>query len=153
MSTGQARRAMNLSAQHTGRIMPIWWRSRRSTTPRMCCGSTKTSSRIRPLITPRLSLLGNRPRVLPTDGDRYVLRHEGSQDIWTLVGYRVGSGSVSRCQADGRRCSVATAPRQVVWSDPSAPDHVLPARRSYAAFDSLGNDGFHPASTGAYATC
>jgi hypothetical protein len=27
-------------------------------------------------------------RVLVSDGDRYVLRHEEAQDVWTLTGYR-----------------------------------------------------------------
>jgi hypothetical protein len=27
-------------------------------------------------------------RVLVDDGDRYLLRHEEAQDVWTLVGYR-----------------------------------------------------------------
>jgi hypothetical protein len=27
-------------------------------------------------------------RVLMDDGDRYVLRHEEAQDVWTLAGYR-----------------------------------------------------------------
>jgi hypothetical protein len=27
-------------------------------------------------------------RVLTSDGDRYVLRHDDPQDVWTLVGYR-----------------------------------------------------------------
>jgi len=27
-------------------------------------------------------------RVLVEDGDRYVLRHEDAQDVWSLVGYR-----------------------------------------------------------------
>ena len=27
-------------------------------------------------------------RVLVDDGDRYVLRHDESQDLWSLVGYR-----------------------------------------------------------------
>lgn len=27
-------------------------------------------------------------RVLASDGDRYVLRHEEAQDVWTLIGYR-----------------------------------------------------------------
>jgi hypothetical protein len=27
-------------------------------------------------------------RVLVHDGDRYVLRHEGAQDVWSLAGYR-----------------------------------------------------------------
>ena len=35
-------------------------------------------------------------RVLVRDGDRYLLRHEEAQDIWSLAGYRaVRSGSVS----------------------------------------------------------
>jgi hypothetical protein len=29
-------------------------------------------------------------RVLVDDGDRYLLRHEDAQDIWTLTGYRAG---------------------------------------------------------------
>jgi len=27
-------------------------------------------------------------RVLVQDGERYVLRHDEAQDVWTLVGYR-----------------------------------------------------------------
>ncbi|HKV62469.1 MAG TPA: hypothetical protein VJO16_11175 [Candidatus Acidoferrum sp.] len=27
-------------------------------------------------------------RVLVCDGDRYLLRHEEAQDVWTLAGYR-----------------------------------------------------------------
>jgi hypothetical protein len=27
-------------------------------------------------------------RVLASDGDRYMLRHEEAQDVWTLIGYR-----------------------------------------------------------------
>jgi hypothetical protein len=27
-------------------------------------------------------------RVLVDDGDRYLLRHEEAQDVWTLAGYR-----------------------------------------------------------------
>jgi hypothetical protein len=27
-------------------------------------------------------------RVLVDDGDRYLLRHEDAQDVWTLAGYR-----------------------------------------------------------------
>ena len=35
-------------------------------------------------------------RVLVHDGDRYLLRHEEAQDVWSLAGYRAGgSGSVS----------------------------------------------------------
>jgi hypothetical protein len=30
-------------------------------------------------------------RVLVADGDRYLLRHEEAQDVWTLAGYRAGS--------------------------------------------------------------
>ena len=29
-------------------------------------------------------------RVLLDDGDRYVLRHEEAQDVWSLAGYRAG---------------------------------------------------------------
>jgi hypothetical protein len=29
-------------------------------------------------------------RVLVDDGDRYLLRHEDAQDVWTLTGYRAG---------------------------------------------------------------
>jgi hypothetical protein len=37
-------------------------------------------------------------RVLLDDGDRYVLRHEEAQDVWTLAGFRaavVGHSPVS----------------------------------------------------------
>jgi len=30
-------------------------------------------------------------RVLVDDGDRYVLRHEEAQDIWSLTGYRAAT--------------------------------------------------------------
>jgi hypothetical protein len=30
-------------------------------------------------------------RVLVDDGDRYVLRHEEAQDVWSLTGYRAAS--------------------------------------------------------------
>ena len=39
-----------LVRRRTGRTTLAWWRSRKSTTPRMCCGSTRTSSRIGPRI-------------------------------------------------------------------------------------------------------
>jgi hypothetical protein len=29
-------------------------------------------------------------RLLADDGDRYLLRHEEAQDVWTLTGYRTG---------------------------------------------------------------
>jgi hypothetical protein len=29
-------------------------------------------------------------RVLVSDGDRYLLRHEEAQDVWSLAGYRAG---------------------------------------------------------------
>jgi hypothetical protein len=29
-------------------------------------------------------------RVLLDDGDRYLLRHEEAQDVWSLAGYRAG---------------------------------------------------------------
>ena len=36
-------------------------------------------------------------RVMTADGDRYVLRHDEAQDVWSLVAYRAaankGSGS------------------------------------------------------------
>ncbi len=31
-------------------------------------------------------------RVRLDDGDRYVLRHEEAQDVWTLAGYRAAVG-------------------------------------------------------------
>jgi hypothetical protein len=35
-------------------------------------------------------------RVLAGDGDRYLLRHDEGQDLWSLAGYRAaGCGSVS----------------------------------------------------------
>ncbi len=35
-------------------------------------------------------------RVIVRDGDRYLLRHEEAQDVWSLAGYRAGGcGSVS----------------------------------------------------------
>ena len=30
-------------------------------------------------------------RVLLDDGDRYLLRHEDGQDVWTLAGYRAAT--------------------------------------------------------------
>jgi hypothetical protein len=30
-------------------------------------------------------------RVLVRDGDRYVLRHEEAQDVWSLAGYRAAT--------------------------------------------------------------
>lgn len=30
-------------------------------------------------------------RVLTSDGDRYLLRHEEAQDVWSLVGYRAAA--------------------------------------------------------------
>lgn len=30
-------------------------------------------------------------RVVLDDGDRYVLRHEEAQDVWTLAGYRAAT--------------------------------------------------------------
>jgi hypothetical protein len=35
-------------------------------------------------------------RVLVEGGDRYVLRHEETQDVWSLAGYRAAVGSASR---------------------------------------------------------
>jgi hypothetical protein len=37
-------------------------------------------------------------RVLLEDGDRYVLRHEEAQDVWTIAGYRerVGQFPIAR---------------------------------------------------------
>jgi hypothetical protein len=32
-------------------------------------------------------------RVLVEGGDRYVLRHEEAQDLWTLVGYRASASN------------------------------------------------------------
>jgi hypothetical protein len=34
-------------------------------------------------------------RVLVDDGDRYLLRHEEAQDVWSIAGYRARYGSVS----------------------------------------------------------
>lgn len=34
-------------------------------------------------------------RVLLDDGDRYLLRHEEAQDVWSLAGYRAGG-----CRSD-----------------------------------------------------
>jgi len=31
-------------------------------------------------------------RVLVEDGDRYLLRHEEAQDVWSLAGYRAAVG-------------------------------------------------------------
>ena len=33
-------------------------------------------------------------RILTDDGDRYILRHEEAQDVWTLVAYRAGTHRV-----------------------------------------------------------
>jgi hypothetical protein len=30
-------------------------------------------------------------RVIVDGGDRYVLRHEEAQDVWSLIGYRAGA--------------------------------------------------------------
>jgi len=52
----------------TGRTTLAWWRSRKSTIPRMCCGSTRTSSRIGPRIINkrrRSALILTGPRVAP----------------------------------------------------------------------------------------
>jgi len=46
-STSWAKPANSLSGRRTGRTTLAWWRSRKSTTPGMCCGSTRTSSRTR----------------------------------------------------------------------------------------------------------
>ncbi len=35
-------------------------------------------------------------RVLLDDGDRYVLRHEQAQDVWSLAGYRAGGSGQFR---------------------------------------------------------
>ena len=32
-------------------------------------------------------------RVLVDDGDRYVLRHDEAQDVWSLAGYRAAASS------------------------------------------------------------
>jgi hypothetical protein len=34
-------------------------------------------------------------RVLVDDGDRYVLRHDEAQDVWSLAGYRAVARSAS----------------------------------------------------------
>lgn len=39
-------------------------------------------------------------RILVDDGDRYVLRHEEAQDIWTLVAYRAATNSTNRVFVD-----------------------------------------------------
>jgi hypothetical protein len=31
-------------------------------------------------------------RVLTSDKDRYILRHEEAQDVWSLTGFRAGTG-------------------------------------------------------------
>jgi len=47
-------RVTSLFAPAMDRTMRAWWRSRKSTTQRTCCGSTKTSSQIAPRIAKRL---------------------------------------------------------------------------------------------------
>jgi hypothetical protein len=44
-------------------------------------------------------------RVLVDDGDRYVLRHEEAQDVWSLAGYRaaVGQSPVTLSSASDQR--------------------------------------------------
>lgn len=39
-------------------------------------------------------------RIIADDGDRYVLRHEEAQDLWTLIAYRAASskGRGSVCE-------------------------------------------------------
>jgi hypothetical protein len=49
-------------------------------------------------------------RVLVEDGDRYVLRHEDAQDVWSLVGYRAAVGrspAIPGCfvESPKKRCS------------------------------------------------
>jgi hypothetical protein len=34
-------------------------------------------------------------RIVADDGDRYVLRHEEAQDVWTLIAYRAAASKVS----------------------------------------------------------
>jgi hypothetical protein len=34
-------------------------------------------------------------RVLTGNGDRYVLRHDGAQDVWSLTAFRAAGGSIS----------------------------------------------------------
>ena len=46
-STSWAKPAKSSSGRRTDRTTLDWWRSRKSTTPGMCCGSTRTSSRTR----------------------------------------------------------------------------------------------------------
>ncbi len=46
-STSWAKRAKSLCGRRTAQTMLGWWRSRKSTTPTMCCGSTRTSSQLR----------------------------------------------------------------------------------------------------------
>jgi hypothetical protein len=33
-------------------------------------------------------------RIVADDGDRYVLRHEEAQDVWTLIAYRAATNKV-----------------------------------------------------------
>ena len=33
-------------------------------------------------------------RIVADDGDRYVLRHEEAQDVWSLIAYRAGASKV-----------------------------------------------------------
>jgi hypothetical protein len=43
-------------------------------------------------------------RVVVEDGDRYVLRHEEAQNVWTIAGYRarVGQFPITRASSTGR---------------------------------------------------
>ena len=66
--------------RRTGRTTLGWWRSRKSTTPGMCCGSTRTSSRIRPRIAKRRCLHG-----LGTSSDAQKRRVCGL--LWIPLGY------------------------------------------------------------------
>jgi hypothetical protein len=50
-------------------------------------------------------------RLLLEDGDRYVLRHEEPQDVWTIAGYRAGAALTQELhaaysQAIGRHHSI-----------------------------------------------
>ncbi|HEX4545456.1 MAG TPA: hypothetical protein VH110_03785 [Candidatus Acidoferrum sp.] len=39
-------------------------------------------------------------RVVADDGDRYVLRHEEAQDLWTLIAYRAAASDASEVFVD-----------------------------------------------------
>ena len=48
-------------------------------------------------------------RIVADDGDRYVLRHEDAQDVWSLTGYRASVvGQFPRCPRGVQNLAVAS---------------------------------------------